>query len=95
VEDIVNLLPVSEVTERPGIAWALSQSASFSVDQLLNILQDNDTRRWVSYILGSQPPQIYINQIETLRQVDPEVYFAVTVLWQIMNSWVYNLEMYG
>jgi len=67
----------------------------FSVDQLLNILQDNDTRRWVSYILGSQPPQIYINQIETLRQVDPEVYFAVTVLWQIMNSWVYNLEMYG
>jgi hypothetical protein len=95
VEDIVNLLPVSEVTERPGIAWALSQSASFSVDQLLNILQDRDTRRWVSFILGSQPPQIYINQIETLRQVDPEVYFAVTVLWQIMNSWVYNLEMYG
>jgi hypothetical protein len=92
--DILSLLPTSEVTERPGIAWALSQAANFSVEQLVSVLQDDDTRRWVSYILGSQQPQLYINRIETLRQADPEVYFAVTVLWQIMNSWVYNLEMY-
>jgi hypothetical protein len=58
-------------------------------------LRDDDTRRWVSFILGSQRPELYIDQIERLQQIDPEIYFAVTVLWQIMNSWIYNLEMYG
>jgi hypothetical protein len=95
LDDIVSLLPVSQAGERPGIAWALSQTRQVSVDQLLGILQDDDTRRWVTYILGSQQPERYISQIENLRQADPEIYFAVTVLWQIMNSWVYNLEMYG
>jgi hypothetical protein len=95
LNDVLSLIPTSDVNELPGIAWALSQAANFSVDQLVNVLQGDDTRRWVSYILGSQQPQVYINQIETLRQADPEVYFAVTVLWQIMNSWIYNLEMYG
>ncbi len=95
LDDIVSLLPVSQASERPGVAWALSQTRHISVDQLLGILRDDDTRRWVSFILGSQQPERYVSQIENLRQVDPEIYFAVTVLWQIMSSWIYNLEMYG
>jgi hypothetical protein len=93
--EIIDMLPQSALAEKPGIAWALSQAGQFTIDQLTSILKDDDTRRWAAYMLGTQEHQRYINQIETLRLHDPEVYFAATVLWQIMSSWVYNLEMYG
>jgi len=85
----------SDQSQRAGIAWALSKSARFRIEQLLQALVDDDARRWVAYVIGTQDPQDYVGQIESLRQEDPEVYFAVTVLWQIMNSWVYGLEEYG
>jgi hypothetical protein len=85
----------SDPSIRPGIAWALSKSAQFNIEQLFKARIDDDARRWIAYIVGSQPRQDYINKIEALKQKDPEVYFAVTVLWQIMNSWIYNLEDYG
>lgn len=55
---------------------------------------DDDARRWVSYILGAGDKNVYMDKIEVLRSIDPEVYFAVTVLWKIVDSWVYNLEEY-
>jgi len=61
---------------------------------LLETLIDDDARRWVAYIVGSQDEQKYVSEIEALREKDPEVYFAITVLWQIMSSWVYGLEEY-
>jgi hypothetical protein len=93
--EIVEELPRSEPLKRPGIAWALSKSARFTVEQLLRTLVDDDARRWVAYIIGTQNQQNYISQIEAIKLKDPEVYFAVTVLWQIMSSWVYDLEEYG
>ena len=93
--DIVEEFARSESSKRPGIAWALSKSTQFTVEQLLSTLVDDDARRWVAYIIGTQDQQSYINQIEALRLKDSEVYFAVTVLWQIMSSWVYGLEEHG
>lgn len=81
--------------ERAGIAWALSRSKQLEIDQLAQALVDDDARRWIAYIVGSQAPQDYVGQIELLKEKDPEVYFAVTVLWQIMNNWIYGLEEYG
>lgn len=81
--------------KRPPLAWAISKSGRSKLEDLINALVDDDTRHWVAYILGTQEQQKYISQIEMLRQRDPEVYFAVTVLWKIMTSWVYNLEEYG
>lgn len=92
--EIVDEFPRVAPDKRPGIAWALSKSGKFKLEDLLDVLIDEDTRHWVSYILGTQDQQRYINQIERLRERDPEVYFAVTVLWKIMTSWVYNLEEY-
>lgn len=92
--EIVEEFPKSEPPKRPGIAWALSKSAHFTVEQLLATLVDDDARRWVAYIVGTQDQQRYIREIEALRLKDPEVYFAVAVLWQIMSSWVYGLEEY-
>lgn len=93
--EIVEEFPRSEPSKRPGIAWALSKSAQFTIEQLLSTLVDDNARRWVAYIVGTQDQQKYISQIEALRLKDPEVYFAVTVLWQIMSSWIYSLEEYG
>jgi hypothetical protein len=93
-QEIVTDFPRSEPSKRPGIAWALSKSSRFTIEQLLSTLVDDDARRWVAYIVGTQDQQNYISQIEALRLKDPEIYFAVTVLWQIMSSWAYGLEEY-
>ncbi len=61
---------------------------------MLNILVDEDARQWVAYILGTQDQQRLVQEIEQLRIKDPEIYFAVTVLWKVMTSWIYNLEEY-
>lgn len=92
--EIMDAFPRVAPDKRPGIAWALSKSGKFKFEDLLDALVDEDTRHWVSYILGTQDQQRYIDQIEKLKERDPEVYFAVTVLWKIMTSWVYNLEEY-
>lgn len=92
--ELLQKFPGSSVEKRPGIAWALSKAGHFRIEDMLNMLVDDDARYWVSYILGNQEQQRYISEIELLKQRDPEVYFAVTVLWKIMSSWVYNLEEY-
>ena len=81
--------------KRPGIAWALSKSGSFSIGDMLESLIDDDARHWVAYVLGTREPRRYVDGIERLKEQDPEVYFAVTVLWKILTSWVYGLEEYG
>jgi HEAT repeat protein len=93
--EIVDKFPLAAPDQRQGIAWALGKSGKFKLEDLLEALVDEDARHWVSYILGTQDPQRYIDEIEKLKDRDPEVYFAVTVLWKIMTSWVYNLEEYG
>ncbi len=93
--EIIHKFPSTTPDKRPGIAWALSKSRKFRLEDLLDALVDEDARHWVSYILGTQDQQRYINEIERLNARDPEVYFAVTVLWKIMTSWIYKLEEFG
>lgn len=90
--EIIKKFSNSTPEKRPGIAWALSKSGKFSVKDMLNVLVDDDARQWVAYMLGTQDQQKYICKIEELKKQDPEVYFAVTVLWKIMTSWIYGLE---
>jgi len=92
---IIESLRIARPDQRPAIAWALSKSGQFEASQLLDALVDDDARRWVAFIFGTQPPDTYIDKIEALCDRDPEVYFAVTVLWQVMNSWIFGLETYG
>jgi len=53
-----------------------------------------DSRHWVSYIIGTQGEERYIAEIEKIKDKDPEVYFAATLLWKIMTSWTYELKEY-
>jgi hypothetical protein len=93
--DIIQQFNLSTPDKRPGIAWALSRAGAFTLDDMLDSLVDTDARHWVAYILGSQDQRRFAIEIERLRENDPQVYFAATVLWKIMTSWVYNLEEYG
>ena len=78
--NVAAMLPAAQDDQRAGIAWAVSRAGHVKLDDLLPLLMDDDARRWVAYILGTQDQQACIGQIEQLRQRDPEVYFAVTVL---------------
>jgi len=82
--------------ERPGISWALGKYGQWNLKALIDrIDQGNlDMRQWGTYIIGSSDPNRIINEIEELKQNDPQLYFAVTVLWKITSSWVYQLKEY-
>lgn len=80
--------------EKPGIAWALTKTDSLKLGDFIATLTDEESRKWISYIIGVHGEELYIKEIEALKKKDPEVYFAVTVLWKIMTSWVFNLKEY-
>lgn len=90
--NISEKFPAAQDEQRAGIAWVLSRCGRVTVPELLPLMVDDDARRWVTYILGTQNKDAFVSQIEELRRRDPEVYFAVTVLWKILASWVYDLE---
>lgn len=93
-DDVVRVFPSSNSEQRPGIAWALSKAGGFTIEQLLPTLVDEDARQWISFVIGTQDREAMLPDIEALAVSDPQVYFAVTVLWKIIASWVYNLEEY-
>lgn len=92
--DLVRAFPGAAPEQRPGVAWALSKAGGITIADLLGALVDDDARHWVAYMLGTQDPALLVAEVEDLSRRDPEVYFAVTVLWKIVASWVYGLEEY-
>jgi hypothetical protein len=92
--EIIREFPRAHPSKRPGISWALSKAGKFTIRDMLDLLVDDDARQWIAYIIGTQDQQRYIYEIEQLKRRDPEVYFAVTVLWKIMTSWILGLEEY-
>lgn len=94
VANVLGTFPTSTPDQRPGIAWALSKAGGFTIDQVFPLLIDQDARQWAAYMIGTQQREAMVSGIEALARRDPEVYFAATVLWKIMVSWVYGLEEY-
>ncbi len=92
--DILKSFENASAIEKPGVAWALTKSTTLNLDQLILNLKDLDSRHWVSYIIGTHGEERYITEIEKLKKKDPEVYFAVTLLWKLMTSWTHDLKEY-
>lgn len=92
--DILKKFTSATSNEKPGVAWALTKSNSLTLDQLLASIKDQDSKEWISYIIGTHGEEKYISEIEKIKTKDPEVYFAVTLLWKIMTSWIYELKEY-
>jgi hypothetical protein len=91
---IVAGLPAAVPDQRAGIAWALAHAGQFNVEELMSAMTDDNARRWAAYIIGSQDQAVWASRLEQLQKQDPQVYFAVTVLWQIMASWIADLNEY-
>mgnify|MGYP001430241417 CR=1 FL=1 len=94
-KEIVAQFNTASEIEKPGVAWALTKSPTLKLDDILSGLTNMDSRQWISYIIGYQDQGRFIKEIEKIKSKDPEVYFAVTVLWKILNSWVAELKEYG
>ncbi len=99
-EDVAPVLAAYAAAEnatRPGIAWALSRLDQITLgDVLANTHRESiDARQWTAFLIGSVGQDRIIGNIEQLKADDPEVYFAATLLWKIMSSWVFNLKEFG
>ncbi len=91
VELLVKTLQSVDPTKRDGIAWALAKAGGFDISQLLSNQDDQDLRRWVSYVAGYGKARFPEEQINRLFELDAEVHFAASVLWQLLSSWIYEL----
>lgn len=94
VELLIKALQSVEPTKRDGLAWALAKAGGFDISRLLSDQDDHDLRRWVSYIAGYGRTMFPEEQIKKLFELDAEVHFAASVLWQILSSWIYELGEY-
>ncbi len=77
---------------RPAVAFALRRGAGATTAELQHALQTDDMRQWVAYVIGTGQS---IEEIEKLKQLDREVFFAATLLWKMLTSGIYHLEEYG
>ncbi len=91
---LVELLQESDWAKRDGLAWVLARHGNFELKTILDKKPDENLRRWLSYILGYGKDRFLEEAIREVCNADPEVYFSATVLWQILASWVHELEEY-
>ena len=92
-EHLVSLIKSIPPNKRDGISWVLARIGNFDINKLADTSDDN-LRMWASYILGYGKDGFTENQIENICKSDPEIYFAASVLWQILNSWINGLLEY-
>jgi hypothetical protein len=93
VGHLVELLKKSDPSRRGGISWALARTGGFNPGDVLQNA-DNDLRLWISYIIGHGRNRFAEQDVDAICKADPEVYFAASVLWQIIASWVDGLTEY-
>lgn len=94
VDSLVQDMVAADKTKRGGLAWTLARTGAFDPCTLLAAKPDDDLRRWASYIVGFGKDRFAEEQVSRLCKIDREVYFAATVLWQVLSSWVYGVEEY-
>jgi len=90
VDHVVELLRTCAPDQRDGLSWVLARSGGFDPNSVVMRADDN-LRRWISYILGHGKTRFAKSDVDAICKTDPEVYFAASVLWQILESWVDGL----
>ena len=90
VAHVVELLKTCDPSQRDGVSWALARTGGFDPRAIL-LNADDNLRRWVSYIVGHGKERLAEADVDAICGADPEVYFAASVLWQILASWVDGL----
>lgn len=90
VDYVVDLLRACAPELRDGLSWVLARSGGFNPNSVV-VGADDNLRRWMSYIVGHGRNRFSESEVDAICRTDPEVYFAASVLWQILESWVNGL----
>ncbi len=90
---LTDLLRNGDPSQRDGLSWVLARTGQFNPASFVTGADDN-LRRWMSYIIGYGREKFIQSDVEAICKADPEVYFAASVLWQIVTSWVKDIREY-
>lgn len=93
ITHLINLLKSGDPANRDGLSWVLARTGGFNPSEML-VEADENLRRWMSYIVGYGKDKFIQSEVEAICEADPQVYFAASVLWQILASWVNDLREY-
>jgi hypothetical protein len=93
IPHLLELLKNGDPAQRDGLSWVLARTGKFNLLETIAGADDN-LRRWLSYIAGYGRDRFLPDDVDSICKTDPEVYFAASVLWQIVESWVNDLREY-
>jgi mRNA-degrading endonuclease RelE of RelBE toxin-antitoxin system len=89
---------LSRSERREGLSWVIGKMLKDEKEtyfrEILDLVIDEESKIWVSYILGIQDPEAFKGKEELIRKKDEKLYFAANVLWVILRSWIWGLEEY-
>lgn len=90
---LIDLLKNGDPAKRDGLSWVLARTGKFNPSDMV-VGADENLRRWMSYIVGYGREKFVQGDVEAICKADPKVYFAASVLWQIVASWINDLREY-
>ena len=93
IPHLIDLFRNGDPAKRDGLSWVLARTGKFNPSDMV-VGADENLRKWLSYIVGYGKNNFVESDVETICKADPEVYFAASVLWQIVTSWVNDLREY-
>ena len=93
IPHLTDLLRNGDPAKRDGLSWVLARTGKFNSSDMV-VGADENLRKWMSYIVGYGKDKFVQGDVEAICQADPQVYFAASVLWQIVASWVNDLREY-
>ena len=93
IPHLIDLLKNADPAKREGLSWVLARTGKFDPSRMVDGADEN-LRRWISYIVGYGKDKFAQDDVEAICKADPQVYFAASVLWQIVASWVKDLREY-
>jgi hypothetical protein len=96
--EILKEFKTTDSKRREGLSWVIGKMLRDELESyfqdVLNLVVDEDSKIWTSYILGVQDPINFADKRELIRMKDEKLFFAVNVLWVILRSWIWGLEEY-
>jgi hypothetical protein len=93
IPHLIDLLKNGDPANRDGLSWVLARTGKFNPSNAITG-SDENLRKWIGYIVGYGKEKFTQSDVEAICKADPEVYFAASVLWQIVASWVNDLREY-
>lgn len=93
IPHLTDLLKNGDPARRDGLAWVLARTGNFNPADVV-IGADENLRKWISYIVGHGKDKFAPGDVQAICKADPQVYFAASVLWQLVASWVNDLREY-